>query len=158
MGFTVQLGINRSTDNTISKGFLISYTLENCINKTPNDLTNPIVKFNKHKLNGSDLKLLNYCYIESFNRYYFVTNIELENNDIVVMYLKCDVLMTYKTIILSANSHITRTSKANKYSLFYNDGEYKTLSLKTYDKYFMKDKSPFDFTDKSTILVTIGGV
>jgi len=49
----------------------------------------------------------NYAYIPDLNRYYFVTDFENLTNDIVRIELEIDVLMTYKSLIMASNLHIT---------------------------------------------------
>lgn len=56
----------------------------------------------------------NYCFIEEFNRYYFVINIAYISNDLRELQLRCDVLMTYTSSILSLNALIERNE--NEYN------------------------------------------
>ena len=50
----------------------------------------------------------NYIYIESFNRYYFVTGITSINYNLWSIELECDVLMTYKDQILQQTAFIDK--------------------------------------------------
>lgn len=58
----------------------------------------------------------NYVYIPQFNRYYYVTNIELINAQRIGINLKVDVLMSHKNAILSSMVMAERsTSNGNPY-------------------------------------------
>ena len=93
----------------------------------------------------------NYAFIPSFNRYYYIENIEVFPNDIYNLTLKCDVLMSFKDDILNSNANIINQTEYNKY---YNSN-YASEVKKEVDIY----NSNITFSDdKSTILCTIGGV
>lgn len=57
----------------------------------------------------------NYLYIDSFQRYYFVTDISLIANKLYSCSLHEDVLMSHRTTILTLNPLISRTSDSNKW-------------------------------------------
>ena len=93
----------------------------------------------------------NYAFIPSFNRYYYIENIEVFPNDIYNLTLKCDVLMSFKDDILNSNANIINQTEYNKYYNF----NYASEVKKEVDIY----NSNVTFSDdKSTILCTIGGV
>lgn len=50
----------------------------------------------------------NYVYIEAFNRYYYVDNVTIYNNNLYEISLSVDVLMTYKTGILQLRGFVDR--------------------------------------------------
>lgn len=56
----------------------------------------------------------NYVYIESLNRYYFVSE-KLQDGDICTVHLRVDVLFTYKDIILNSSATLTKSENGNKY-------------------------------------------
>lgn len=56
----------------------------------------------------------NYVYIESLNRYYFVSE-KRQDGDICTVYLRVDVLFTYKDIILNSSATLTKSENGNKY-------------------------------------------
>lgn len=51
----------------------------------------------------------NYCYIDAFNRYYFVADHEFREGRIYV-HLDCDVLASWKTSIGASNQYVARAS------------------------------------------------
>ena len=61
-------------------------------------------RLNPNILIYSDLSLeiMNYCYIDEFNRYYFIDKIEQVRNNLYRIRCKVDVLESYKIEILNA--------------------------------------------------------
>ena len=56
----------------------------------------------------------NYVYIESLNRYYFVSE-KQQDGDICTVRLRVDVLQTYKEKILASSATLTKGENVNKY-------------------------------------------
>ena len=56
----------------------------------------------------------NYVYIESLNRYYFVSE-KQQDGDICTVRLRVDVLFTYKDIILNSTATLVKSENGNKY-------------------------------------------
>ena len=56
----------------------------------------------------------NYVFIESLNRYYFVSE-KQQDGDICTVHLRVDVLFTYKDIILNSNATLIKSENGNKY-------------------------------------------
>ena len=56
----------------------------------------------------------NYVYIESLNRYYFVSE-KQQDGDTCTVHLRVDVLFTYKDIILNSTATLTKSENGNKY-------------------------------------------
>lgn len=48
------------------------------------------------------LEIMNYCYIDEFNRYYFIDRIEQVRKNLYRIHCKVDVLESYKLEILNA--------------------------------------------------------
>ena len=56
----------------------------------------------------------NYVYIESLNRYYFVSE-KRQDGDICTVHLRVDVLFTYKDIILNSSATLVKGDNVNKF-------------------------------------------
>lgn len=93
----------------------------------------------------------NYCYIAAWDRYYFISNIEVTPNNIYFMTLRCDVLESHKDELLQCSGYITQqTQNINPY---YGDG-YATELRREADLY----KSTVTLSEtRSMLLTTIGG-
>ena len=78
-----------------------------CILKEPSGILNPTISLNIGLANNPSQ--YNYCYIDTFNRYYYVTEWTFEN---ALWYasLSVDVLGTYKNAIGDADLYILRSS------------------------------------------------
>lgn len=76
----------------------------NCELLYPSDLLNPRIKISA----ASFTPYLNYMYIQSFDRYYFITDVTYENGGAVTIQGKIDVLQTYGTSIKSLTVNVIR--------------------------------------------------
>lgn len=141
---------------------IIFYTTNdssNVINKT---LDNPItVNINLKKdtdiinpeliLKG-DFRGYNYAHIPTLNRYYLVTAIEQLNLSMVKISLMCDVLETYKNIILNSEASYNRGLKEG--DLY--DGNLDVSPKKTVR--IVESSINVKANEPTTILTTVGAV
>ena len=100
-------------------------------------------------VHDSTIANANYCYLESFKRYYFIDTIHQFNAHLLQVQLTNDLLMTYKDKIINQDLLITATSQPSYYS----------TGLPT-TQHIELDRYTSDFTlpeGKTTILTTIGG-
>lgn len=59
----------------------------------------------------------NYAYIPDFNRYYFIDNIVSVRNNLWLISMTVDVLMSFKEQIISQRAYVTRTAHYNEIDL-----------------------------------------
>lgn len=100
-------------------------------------------------VHDSTIENANYCYLDSFKRYYFIDTIHRFNAHLLQVRLTSDLLMTYKDKIVGQKLLITATSQPSYYS----------TGLPT-TQHIELDRYTSDFTlpeGKTTILTTIGG-
>ena len=95
--------------NTVNKTLAENEEYNGVLNATFNILK-PVVRF-RTKTQVS----FNYVYIESLNRYYFVSEIS-QDGDICTVRLNVDVLMTYKDKILDSKATLIKGEHVNKYA------------------------------------------
>lgn len=95
--------------NEVNKTLQENAEYTGVLNATFNVLT-PVVRFRTRTPVA-----FNYVYIESSNRYYFVSEIR-QDGDICTVYLRTDVLMTYKDKILDSIGTLTKGANVNKYA------------------------------------------
>lgn len=88
----LQIYNNNSNTNVLNKNITLVNTLDFSL-KIDNSILQPILIL-KNYSSG------NYCYIEKFNRYYYITDIKLLTGGLYQLQLDIDVLMTYKDIIM----------------------------------------------------------
>lgn len=95
--------------NEVNKTLQENAEYTGVLNATFNVLT-PVVRFRTRTP-----VTFNYVYIESLNRYYFVSE-KQQDGDICTVRLRVDVLFTYKDIILNSTATLTKGENAGAYS------------------------------------------
>ena len=93
----------------------------------------------------------NYMYIPYFGRYYYITNIEVEEGNILKITGHVDVLKTYSSALLNCN--INSRKNQNMYDLYLPDDRAVESRYIKYSKNF-----PHSFNEEtgSYILITVG--
>ena len=99
------------------------YDRENKLNKTLNNekvltgslktkvsVYNPVIMLKSVDFNFSDY---NYCYIEDFDRYYFIEDIEIDALTLFEIRLREDVLMSFNSDIKNMTVQINESSNPN---------------------------------------------
>jgi hypothetical protein len=94
--------------NEVNKTLQENEEYTGVLNATFNILT-PVVRFRTRTP-----VTFNYVYIESLNRYYFVSE-KQQDGDICTVRLRVDVLFTYKDIILNSSATLVKGGNANKF-------------------------------------------
>lgn len=112
------------------------------------NVSNPDLKL---RLNVDDVKNFNYAEINSFNRKYFVRDIQNLNNSIWLVRLECDYLETFKDDILNSRASVTRNISKGDYQDISQDFEVKR------DVHIYESNRTLN-REKTMILSTISGV
>lgn len=94
--------------NAVNKTLQANEEYTGVLNATFNVLT-PVVRFRTRTPVS-----FNYVFIESLNRYYFVSELN-HDGDICTVRLRVDVLQTYKEKILASSATLTKGENVNKY-------------------------------------------
>ena len=94
--------------NKVNKTLQANEEYTGVLNATFNVLT-PVVRFRTRTPVS-----FNYVYIESLNRYYFVSELTQDGN-LCTVRLRVDVLQTYKEKILASSATLTKGENVNKY-------------------------------------------
>lgn len=84
---------NNSNGNVINKNITLIKEIDFNL-KSDNSILQPILIL-KNYTEG------NYCYIEEFNRYYYINDVRVLKGGLYELHLNVDVLMTYKDIIIN---------------------------------------------------------
>ena len=108
------------------------------------DLVNPTVI-----LNG-DFRQYNYAHIPYLNRYYFIERFEQLNLKMVQLYLKCDVLESYKSDILNSVARFKRGIK---------NGDYHNINIEHSNKMIVErfDSDGLEMDGNTMIISVVGG-
>lgn len=94
--------------NEVNKTLQTNEEYTGVLNATFNVLT-PVVRFRTRTPVS-----FNYVYIESLNRYYFVSELT-QDGDLCTVRLRVDVLQTYKEKILASSATLTKGENVNEY-------------------------------------------
>ena len=94
--------------NAVNKTLQENEEYTGVLNATFNVLT-PVVRFRTRTPVS-----FNYVFIESLNRYYFVSELN-QDGDICTVHLRVDVLQTYKEKILASSATLTKGNNINKF-------------------------------------------
>lgn len=131
-----------------------AHTISNVHFKDDENVVNPVLIFTYSSnldVNVGGIDRYNYAYIQQLHRYYWITSIEVLKGGMCALYLKCDVLMTYKPDL--ANTDLMISKKSSGSGLLPD----KELPLYPYQalKVIKFDKDPFfdNFTDSTPCYV-----
>lgn len=96
--------------NTVNKQLQVHQVLNGTLKDYFNYL-NPDITVRINNLDNC-----NYCYIEPFNRYYFIDDVVVRDNGALELILSIDVLKTYERAILASTGETILQDNPNKYS------------------------------------------
>lgn len=144
MSFTIGLYNNQEELNKITKNPTSVLSVTGTL-KDQTDIVNPTII-----VEAASLPLVNYARIESFNRWYFITDIQSVRTGLWEIHMRCDVLKTYSQGILNCKAIVRR--QENIYNLYIDDDSFVVEQDNSYARYNFSA----GFTDKSIILVTSG--
>ena len=109
--------------------------------KESTNISNPMIL-----LKTKDVILYNYAYIPILNRYYFIREIIVNNNNIVKLELECDVLESFRDDILLSDSQIVQSEGNGFY-----DGDY----LQEVRREHIKYESDIELETDETIILSM---
>ena len=117
---------NKSSENTINKDLTL-ITTKNINLKQSTNLYQTFLVFKND--NTTDYSKINYA--KMLNKYYFVSHETLQNNSLIRLHLKEDVLETYKNDILKSSADIIEKSTPNNVRNIKTSKEVETFKLKS---------------------------
>lgn len=139
---------NNSENNKMDKNLTTIATIQGQFRSSV-DIINPVFRI---EATIEQISALNYIYIQSFNRYYFVNNITNFRAGEWDISCHVDVLMSFKNNIRQCKAIIKK--QANKWNLYLDDG-----SFKVYQNPNILTKSfPSGFTNYDFVLAVAGGI
>lgn len=139
--------VNQSEKNRLDKTLTSAFDLNGEL-KEDCSIIDPIIKIVG---DVSSMASVNYMYIASFGRYYFINNVISINNEICEVHAHVDVLSTYKDEIRAQRAIVSRQEK--KWNLYLNDGVFKTYQ----NPYIITKAFSSGFTSQHFILTIAGG-
>ena len=106
---------NNKSDSRVINKTIVQLNEIDVILKNANNIMSPDIMLQTKTLPIE----ANYCYIADFGRYYYINAQRLENGNISRIELTVDVLMSFKSMILSSTVVAERTT--NKYNRYLPD-------------------------------------
>ena len=122
----LQLFQNKSSENTINKDLTLIAT-KNINLKQSTNLYQTFLVFKND--NTTDYSKINYA--KMLSKYYFLSHETLQNNSLIRLQLKEDVLETYKDDILNSSADIIEKSTPNNIRNITTSKEVETFKLKS---------------------------
>lgn len=117
---------NKSSENTINKDLTL-ITTKNINLKQSTNLYQTFLVFKNDSV--TDYSKINYA--EMLNKFYFVSHETIQNNSLIRLNLKEDVLETYKDNILNSSADITEKSTPSYSGSIRTSKEVETFKLKS---------------------------
>lgn len=147
MNMNITLHINSSPENYINKSLNSGFTREGTM-RVPLDVRTPVITIEFQP--ASQLRFINYAYVEDLNRYYYVTNMVRLNNKLTELHLKCDVLMSFKNNILNGTYNISQHTTSDRYII--NSADYIKNQSQQQTLFF-----PNSMNERSYLITVAGG-
>ena len=139
---------NTSDNNVLNKNITLISTHNIKLKDECNIMTPSIL------IHGDISNDINYAYIEKWGRYYYVRDKKSLNNGIYEIFLKVDVLMSFKEKILNLQCIIDKQQDSTNINKYYDDGSFTVSSKEFIDTI----NFPNGFNDNGEfILITAGG-
>lgn len=121
----------------------------NCNFKDDTELVNPVLILSTYTEN------INYVYIPSLYRYYFVTGVTYSEGYYYVA-LHVDVLYSFMQSILDQECILARASEEGKYNLFQSDDKFKLYEYTQVRYKLFKGGTSFDPSIQNFVLCVMG--
>lgn len=118
----ITLYSNNSDSKVLNKSLTPLGTVTGAVLKEYTSIINPVLQVTR----SANVIAANYVYIPDFGRYYYITNMEYQTNNIVAITLAVDVLYSFRTAILA--SEITAIRSSNHYNRYLSDDRQATLT------------------------------
>lgn len=144
---TVKFYTNSSERDEIYKTLSNETTLTNVIFKDDSDISNPVLILSGTSQLANNI---NYAYIQTFGRYYYIENKEISQQRIYIT-LHVDVLESARSEILNNYAVIGRST--NKFNAYQIDQDLPQINSNE----ITVTKFPVSFSGESLVLTVAGG-
>ena len=107
---------NKSDERQIFKTLKEGTTLQGTL-RDASSLISPVIL-----IESSEVVKYNFCYIPLWQRYYFVRDVQSYRNDMYVVFLECDVLMSFKNDIANFEVVVDKQTMSANGDEYIDDG------------------------------------
>lgn len=143
--FTIGLYINNSEEKKVNKDLTLIASIEGELRGECSVLS-PTIRIEY----DGDLSRCNYMIIGAYNRFYFVTDINIVRTGVYEISGRVDVLTTYKDELLQNRAIIKKSER--KWNTYLDDGTFHTYST----PFVTQKKFPSGFSGSSFVLAVLG--
>lgn len=140
MSFPVDLMVQTDPTNKLVKSPTPVLTLGGTL-RAPASITDPIIEFNFSD-NPEVFSKVNYARIETFSRYYFITNIVSTYNNLWEIHMHVDVLMSFADEIKKQVAVVARQEE--NYNLYLDDGIFMAYQNPIIQTKLFSNPTPFE--------------
>lgn len=112
----VQFSYNKSDERQIFKTLVTGVTLQGTL-RDDSSIISPSILFQ-----SSDVMRYNFCYIPEWQRYYFVRNVTSYRNNLYLVEMECDVLMSFKNDIANFEVVVDKQTMESNGDEYIDDG------------------------------------
>lgn len=153
MSFPVLLQSTTAPTNAVDKNPTLEATATGIL-KIDTSIIDPVIliDFDASLVPETIVKKINYAYIETFGRYYYVTNIIVQSTRLWEVHMHVDVLMTYRDEIRAQTAIVSR--QANQYNLYLDDGWFMAYQNPRHQLKLFSNATPFE--TQEFVLVVAG--
>lgn len=112
----VQFSYNTSDERQIFKELTTGVTLKGTL-RDASSIISPVIMFE-----SDAVMKYNFCYIPAWHRYYFVRDVQSYRNNLYVVSMECDVLMSFKNDIAKFAVVVDKQTMASNGDEYIDDG------------------------------------
>ena len=150
MSFTVKLQKNTSPANYVTKSLTDIKTCTGTL-REGTSIIDPVILLEGDTA-ANMVSGANYCYIEQFGRYYYITNILSDVTGIWEIHCHVDVLMSFATQIRAQNAIVSRQER--RFNMMLDDGWFMAYQDPIIQTKWLSTTSPFEHQE--FVLVVAG--
>lgn len=141
MSFTIHFTQTKSADNVVDKEFALGgIDLVGAL-REGSSIIDPVILVEANAP-GFHANGYNYCHIEEFGRYYFITNIVSPNYTLWEIHCHVDVLMSFKDQIKAQTAIVARQER--QYNLMLDDGSFMSYQNPKIQTKLFSVEGPFE--------------
>lgn len=137
---------NSADEDHITKVLDAGYTLTGTL-RNESSIIRPTIR-----IEWSDSFTYNYCYIEEWDRYYYIDEIVSLRNEVMELSLRVDPLMSFKNDILDLNVIINKQDSSN-INLYLDDGDW-VMENKMFNEIYTYENG---FNDTGEFILIVAG-
>ena len=148
MSFSIVLYANSSPTHKVDKSIAAVATVTGVL-RSGTSIIDPVILI-ETSVPANVISQANYCRIEAFSRYYFITDVKSDANGLWYITCHVDVLMTYSDTIKAQNAIVAR--QYLQYNMYLDDGWFMAYQNPIVQQRYFSNPTPFESQEYILIL------